>query len=334
MNKKQHLYFLFFAIINLSITNQIHAADLQDFKLGISAPVFTVLPAWFGEASGSNNKNGLKVQTVSMEGGSRGTQVLLSGEIQSMHVGLSPVVQANAQGADLRAVAASANVLPMTVFTIKKNDPVLPKGTRFGISTFGSETDVAATILLAKLGLSRQDIEITQVGGTGQRFAALISGRIDAALLMEPATTQAKAKGLNPVFDLSEASSPWIFDAVVMTASYIKTNRPTALAFVRGYIEGAYWGLKNEQQAKAVIAQKFKTQDSLVIDATYNDFKRMMPHDGKPSIDGAKNVIEQLSKMGTNVRSYKTEDYLDLSLIDELSKNGFFDEMNSQYKNQ
>jgi len=333
MDKKSPLYFLVIIIAYMSGQSSCYAADLQEFKLGISAPVFTVLPVWFGEESGANKSNGLKVETVSMEGGSRGTQVLLSGEIQSMHVGLSPVVQANAQGADLRAVAASANVLPMTVFTVKKSDPVLPKGTRFGISTFGSETDVAATILLSKLGLTRQDVEITQVGGTGQRYAALVSGRIDAALLMEPATTQAKAKGLNAVFDLSEAGSPWIFDAVVMSATYIKSNRPTALSFVRGYIEGAYWALKNEQKAKEVMAQKFKTQDPLVIDATYNDFKRMMPRDGKPSVEGAKNVIDQLSKLGTNVSSHKVEDYLDLSLIDELQQKGFFTEMNAKYKN-
>ena len=51
-----------------------------------------------------------------MEGGSRGVQVLLSGEIQAMHVGLAPVVQANKQGADLRLVTSTANTIPITIF--------------------------------------------------------------------------------------------------------------------------------------------------------------------------------------------------------------------------
>ena len=219
----------------------------------------------------------------------------------------------------------------MTIFTAKKNDPALPKGTKFGISTFGSETDVAASVLLPKFGLSRQDVEITQIGGTGQRYAALIAGRIDAAPLMEPATTQAKAKGLIPILDLSQAGSPWIFDAVVMTAPYIRDNRATALSFIKGYIEGAYWGLKNEDKAKEFIAARFKTQDKAVIDATYGEFKRMMPLDGRPSVDGAKNVIEQLSALGTQVTSRKIEDYLDLSLIADLEKQGFFEELKKTY---
>ena len=186
-------------------------------------------------------------------------------------------------------------------------------------------------MLLPKFGLSRQDVEITQIGGTGQRYAALIAGRIDAAPLMEPATTQAKAKGLIPILDLSQAGSPWIFDAVVMTAPYIRDNRATALSFIKGYIEGAYWGLKNEDKAKEFIAARFKTQDKAVIDATYGEFKRMMPLDGRPSVDGAKNVIEQLSALGTQVTSRKIEDYLDLSLIADLEKQGFFEELKKTY---
>ena len=76
------------------------AADLTPFRIGISAPVVTIFPVWMGEAGGFFEKEGLKVEVITMEGGSRGVQVLMSGEIQAMHVGLAPVVQANKQGAE------------------------------------------------------------------------------------------------------------------------------------------------------------------------------------------------------------------------------------------
>ena len=64
-----------------------------------------------------------------MEGGSRGVQVLLSGEIQAMHVGLAPVVQANKQGADLRLVTSTANTIPITIFTLARDqDRAGPQG--------------------------------------------------------------------------------------------------------------------------------------------------------------------------------------------------------------
>ncbi len=93
------------------------AADLTPFKIGISAPVVTIFPVWMAQAAGLDAKEGLKVESITMEGGSRGVQVLLSGEIQAMHVGLAPVVQANKQGADLRLVTSTANTIPITIFT-------------------------------------------------------------------------------------------------------------------------------------------------------------------------------------------------------------------------
>src|SRR6202045_2510953 len=74
------------------------ADDLTSFKIGISAPVVTIFPVWMAQAAGLDAQQGLKVESISMEGGSRGGQVVLSGEIQSMHVGLAPVGQANKQG--------------------------------------------------------------------------------------------------------------------------------------------------------------------------------------------------------------------------------------------
>src|SRR4051812_15203091 len=68
------------------------AQDLVPFKIGISAPVFTILPVYFADAGGFYEKHGLKVEIINAEGGTRGLQVLLSGEMQAMHVGLAPAV--------------------------------------------------------------------------------------------------------------------------------------------------------------------------------------------------------------------------------------------------
>src|SRR6266568_3470866 len=212
------------------------AADPIPFKIGISAPVVTIFPVWMGEAGGFYEKEGLKVDVINMEGGTRGLQVLLSGEIQGMHVGLAPAVLANKQGADLRLVTSTCNTIPITMFTKAGVSMADLKGKTFGISTFGSETDIAISILLKQQGLTRQDVTVSQIGGSSQRFGALVAGRIDVAPLIEPAT--------------------------------------------------------------ALIAQKFKTNDAKVIAATYADFKRLMPPDAAPTIDGAKNVLAQLETIG------------------------------------
>ena len=194
------------------------------FKIGISAPVVTIFPVWMGEAGGFYDKEGIKTEVINMEGGTRGLQVLLSGEIQGMHVGLAPAVLANKQGADLRLVTSTCNTIPITMFTKAGVGMGDLKGKTFGISTFGSETDIAIGILLKKLGLTRQDVTVSQIGGSSQRLAALMAGRIDVAPLIEPGITVAKERGFSPLIDLAAANTPWIFNSVVVTSGHAQAE--------------------------------------------------------------------------------------------------------------
>jgi NitT/TauT family transport system substrate-binding protein len=308
------------------------AQQLTPFKIGISAPVVTILPVWMAEAGGFYAKEGLKVEVINMEGGSRGVQVLLSGEIQAMHVGLAVVAQANKQGADIRLVNSSSNTLPMTIFTKPEiKTAAALKGKTFGISTFGSETDIAISIFLQQNGMTRQDVTISQIGGSSLRYNALVGGRIDAALLLEPTTTMAKAKGFNPLLDLAAAKTPWIFDGVVVTRDYLTKNRETLTKFLKAYLEGARLALSDEAKAKELISQRFKTKDAAVIDATYADYKRLMPPDSAPSIDGAKNVLAQLSAIKIDVGSKDVKDHVDDSIIQTLKQDGFMAQMDKEF---
>ena len=56
-------------------------ADLVAFKVGISDRVNTVLPLWMAEAGGFYDAQGLRVEIVTMGGGSRGAQELQAGRI-------------------------------------------------------------------------------------------------------------------------------------------------------------------------------------------------------------------------------------------------------------
>jgi ABC-type nitrate/sulfonate/bicarbonate transport system substrate-binding protein len=307
------------------------AEDLIPFRMGISAPSFTILPVHFADLGGFYEKNGLKVEIVNSEGGTRGIQVLLSGEMQAMHVGLAPAVQANLKGADLRLVAATVNLLPFTVFGTKRTDPPLQKGATVAISTFGSETDIAVSVMLKQLGMTRDDVNITQIGGTTQRFGAMVAGRVDAAPLLEPAVTAAREKGFPVVVDLAAQKTPWIFDAVVVTQSYLKEHPDRIVRFLKAYIEGAEKAFGDEKWAKEVIAKRFKTNDPKVIDATYHDFASMTARDLTPSVDGARSVLAQLKAINLPVGSDNPADYLDLSFIDKLEADGYVAAMQKQY---
>src|SRR5262249_24800883 len=135
--------------------------------------------------------------------------------IQIMHIGMSSVVRANASGFRLKTVASLSNVIRFTLFTGPKvKTPADLKGGSVGITSVGSETDATLGLALQKIGLTRQDVTVKEVGG--RRLPALRDGEVAAALLSEPERSQAPALGLNPMVDLLKDRTPWIFTGLVV----------------------------------------------------------------------------------------------------------------------
>jgi ABC-type nitrate/sulfonate/bicarbonate transport system substrate-binding protein len=67
----------------------LNAAELTPLKVGISEPVNTVLAIWMADGAGLYAAQGLKLEIINMNGGSRGAAELAAGRIDVMHVGLS-----------------------------------------------------------------------------------------------------------------------------------------------------------------------------------------------------------------------------------------------------
>lgn len=309
-------------------------ADLLPFRAGIStvSDAF-VIQLWMAEDAGLFKKHGLNVELIDMEGGTRGLQVLLSGQIEAMHVGLGPMIRANSQGADMRLIASFCNTIPFTIFTpanVRTASDL--KGGTVGISSFGSESDIAIDIALKRLGLTRRDVTITQIGGGSVRLAALLSGRVKAVPLSDPISTKALELGLNPMVDLAAAKVPWVFEGVIVNRAYLESHRDLFARFLRATIEATHLVYADEKHARELIARKFKTIENKVISAGYNTFKQLVPLDPQPLPAGVENVIEQLQAIGAPIANRKVEDQIDTSIVEMLRKGGFLAELRQQYR--
>jgi ABC-type nitrate/sulfonate/bicarbonate transport system substrate-binding protein len=121
-----------------------------------------------------------------------------------MHIGMSSVVRANLAGGNLRTIGSLSNVIRQTMFTapgIKTAADL--KGGTVGISSTGSESDSATTLALRRLGLTRQDVVIKEIGV--DRFAPVREGKVAATMLGEPVAVPVGG-GLSPIVDLPSAS--------------------------------------------------------------------------------------------------------------------------------
>lgn len=315
------------------------SGNVTEFNYGISAIAAGALPAWMAQQQGFDTKNGLKLNVINAEGGSRGLQILLGGQLQAMEVGLAPVVISNSNGANFRLITSTENFIPFVFFGGKgitaDNAAQKLKGGKIGISTFGSESDVAASIYIEKLGLVRdKDVTVVQVPGSGSaRLSGLISGSLSAAPLTAAQVVQAKQQGLQPLIDLAKSSS-WVFDGAVIDKTYADAHSDLYLALVKTLVEGNYYARSHPDEGKKILADKNKTTDQSIIDATYQEFLEG-PVDLKPSNTGIQEVLKRVPALGqAKLKSDNPSSYVDVSLLDKLQASGFTEQIKKQYNVQ
>jgi NitT/TauT family transport system substrate-binding protein len=304
------------------------AAEVE-IKVGISEFVNTVLAFWMAEEGGFFREQGLKVNIVNMNGGSRGAQELQAGRIDIMHVGLSSVVRVDRGGGDLRLVASLSNVIRFTLFTAPGVRTAADlRGGVIGISTFGSETDTTVTLALKRLGLTRDDVTLKEYGGGPQRLAALKSGEIRATAVNEPIRSLAREAGFNPMVDLVPEQIPWLFSGIVVRQGMLADRRDVLTRFLKAVMEGNYLALSDEKRAKQVLAREARIADPKIVDIAYGDFKQQSPQTIEPTAAAAENTLAQFTAGGgTN-----PADYIDTGILGELKASGFIAGLERKYK--
>jgi NitT/TauT family transport system substrate-binding protein len=301
--------------------------QLTPFKVGMSDAVNTVLPLWMAQAGGFFAAQGLKVELINTNGGSRGAAELQAGRLDLMRVGLSSVVQANRAGGDLRLIASMSNVIRFVVVTAPGVKTAADfKGGVIGVSTFGSESDSTVTIALERLGLTRADVTVKEYGGGSRRLEAVKSGEIKATAINEPTTSQAREQGVTILMDLAAEQIPWLFSGVVVRRADL-AKPDLIVRFLKAAIEGNHLALTNEGLAKQVLAKELKLTNAKIVDISYEDFKAQSPPNMEPSVEGAENVIARIGGAG----SQNLTDYMDTSVIEGVKKAGFFADMQKKY---
>ena len=299
------------------------------FRIGKAASANTFLAIWMAHEAGFYEAQGLAPEIVLMVGGREAGPSLSSGIIQLMHIGMSSVVRANLAGANLVTVGSLSNVIRCSLFTRKgvtMADQL--RGGIVGISSTGSESDATTTLALGRLGLARDDITVREVGV--ERFSLLRDGAITAAMLDEPLRSEALTAGLNMIADFFSERVPWLYSGLVVHRPYLEDHRAEVAAFLKATIEGNHLAMGNESRAKAILKRELPLlADSDHLERSYANFKSLTPPFAEIDRQGAENIIDTLGPPGP---ANKVEDYVDISGLDALRDEGFFNAVQTRYE--
>jgi len=271
-------------------------APVEKLTIGWSAIAGSQAPFWITKEAGLFEKNGLDVIMIYLDGGSRATQAMMSGDLPIAQVGGNAPVVAKLRGADITLIAGLLNVLAYSMVVspdIKKPEDL--RGKKLTVSRFGSNSDYATRKILLKWGL-RPDIDVAVLqipGGQPTRLAAIQSKQVHGM--------------------------------VAARISFIKDKRETVRKFTRALLEGIYVYKTQKEFSKKVIGKYVKTNDNDALEDSYQFFSRLVPQKPYPSLDAIKEALAELGEKDPKIRSAKPEDFTDMSIIKEFDDNGFID---------
>jgi NitT/TauT family transport system substrate-binding protein len=310
-----------------------HAQAPQKIRLGYPSVSSRQAQLWIAKDEGIFRKHGLEVELIFLRGGQVAIQALTGGDPPIVTVG--NVIIANLQGHDIVLVGSVENSYDQSVMarpgTVARVEQL--KGKRFGISGFGSATHNAALILFKKLNLEPgKDVIFVPTGTGPERLAAMSAGRIDATFFNPSEVPQAAKAGFAEVIQMADIGFEVQGSGLATSRSYIKTHRETVKAALKAYIEGIYFVFANKAATLKSLARYLRTNDADVLEYSYQHYLKRTPKKPYPTMKGIQNLIDMSGPQVPQAKSAKPEQFVDLSFLQELEAEKFFDEMARRYK--
>jgi ABC-type nitrate/sulfonate/bicarbonate transport system substrate-binding protein len=306
------------------------AQPLKKIRIGYPSLSFRQSNVWVAREFGLFNKYGLEVEPIFLRGGQMATQALVAGDPPIVNIGT--VVQASLRGHNLVLVAAVENNYDQIVFArpnITKLEQL--KGKAFGVSGFGSATHYASTILIKHLKLGPKDLALIPTGADAERLAALSTGKIDATFFSSSAAPVARKAGFNELLQIADLGVEVQGNGFATSKGYIQTDRDTVKNALKGFVEAIYFVYANKKDAQKVFAKYMRTNDPAVLEDSYDGYIKMIPKKPYPTLKGIQFMLEMLAPTMPEAKTAKPEQFVDLSFLQELEREGFFNEMAKRY---
>ena len=318
------------ALIVLVSHSGANAQALKRIRIGYPSLSFRQSNVWVATEMGLFKKYGLDVEPIFLRGGQTATLALVSGDPPIVNIGT--VVQAGLQGHPLVLVAAVETQYDQIVFVrpgITRLEEL--KGKNFGISGFGAATHYASTILVKHLKLESKDLPLVPAGPDAERLAALLSGKVDATFFSSSAAPVARKAGLTELLQIADLGVEVQGNGFATSREYIKTNRETVKSALKGFVEAIYFIYANKKDAQKVFAKYMRTDNPAVLEESYEGYINTIPKKPYPTLKGIQFMLDMLAPQLPQAKNAKPEQFVDLSFLQELEKEGFFNEMAKRY---
>ncbi len=200
------------------------------------------------------------------------------------------------------------------------------KGKVLGISLGRDLPYAHLTKILRDNGIDpKTDVKFLALGGgPGGYISALKAGRVQASMLIPPNHLVAEKAGLKA---LTKIDVTTLAGGLNTSQLILEKNRDTFIRFLKGYLEGIQFMVKNKHESLKIFAKYLQNSDPAVNGYLYDDITSRIERDLRPTIEAIRYMLDLIVLDLPQAQRVSDKDFWDLSLLDEIKKSGFVDQL-------
>lgn len=308
-------------------TSALPEPELDSINIGLNGTEASQFPLAAAEMLGILERNGITAEVSTFEGDGQVAGALQAGQLDFVSIAAAVPISSQLTDAPMVALAVSAQVLTdhiVCIEGVETTEDVV--GKRIAISTFGGTSHGAALLAIEAMGLTTDEVTITQIGGQGDRIAALEGGSIECAVVDANMQEEMEAQGFNIVADLKEEGVEWGRSVLATSKDWMAENPNTALVIIASALEAQnmYW-TEPEAMAEAFAELNQISMDEAMAQVT--DFQEI----GNRTFmwtDGAfENPQEIIASVEPDVAEVNVADAYDRSVLEQLVDMGYYEQL-------
>ena len=269
----------------------------------VGAPTANGWPWFVGMAKGFFASAGIEIEPVYAPSAPGNIQQVSAGSLDIVSgSGLTDPLYAIERGAPIAIARVVSLANPYAMVAQKSIHSIRAlKGKTIVIGGLADITRVYFDRMMEGNGLKQGDYDITVIGATPGRYAALKSGAADAALLIPPILFKAEHEGFNNIGLAYDYTKDLPFGGMIVNRNWAARHLDAMQRLMPAYAKSLQWFLddKNRTEAIAILAKAGNLQTEEVAESW--DFTRKIPTfetTGKVSKTLLDNLMKVLIKMG------------------------------------
>jgi ABC-type nitrate/sulfonate/bicarbonate transport system substrate-binding protein len=247
---------IWFLMVTLVINSRAPAAVPTDPQLKkITVAYTSFAPAqmwlWLEKDLGYFREEGLRPELIMVRNGGIAVKGLMAGNFDYMASG-GPVIDAivrTRQPLKLVLTSEQAHFWLMAQSPIRSIADL--KGKTVAVNAVGSPTDFTMQEILKRHGLTAyKDVTFVAIGNSSQRFAALVSGAVNSALVSPPFNLKAQELGYRKLADAADYVK-WPQTGLATRDDKISQDREEVLKMIRAAVKGLKFMLAQREYVQS-----------------------------------------------------------------------------------